>query len=35
MDRKEVIRERIILSLGIDVCGFGGVERFADAPINF
>lgn len=34
MDRKEVIRERI-LSLGVDVCGFGGVERFAEAPINF
>ena len=34
MDRKEVIREKII-GLGVDVCGFGGVERFAEAPINF
>lgn len=34
MDRKEVIREKI-LGLGVDVCGFGGAERFAEAPINF
>ncbi len=36
MDRKEVIREKILgLGGGVDVCGFGGVERFAEAPINF
>ena len=34
MVRKEAIREKI-LDLGADVCGFGGVERFAEAPINF
>ncbi len=34
MDRKETIREKI-LDLGVDVCGFGGVERFAEAPVNF
>ena len=34
MDRKEAIREKI-LGLGVDVCGFGGIERFAEAPINF
>ena len=34
MVRKDVIREKI-LGLGADVCGFGGMERFTDAPINF
>ena len=34
MLRKEVIREKI-LGLGADVCGFGGLERFSKAPINF
>ena len=34
MVRKEAIREKI-LDLGADVCGFGGVERFAEAPTNF
>lgn len=34
MDRKDVIREQI-LDLGADVCGFGGVERFDEAPVNF
>lgn len=31
---KEEIREKI-LELGADVCGFGGIERFTDAPENF
>lgn len=31
MDRKEAIREKI-LGLGVDVCGFGGIERFEEAP---
>ncbi len=31
---KEAIREKI-LHLGADVCGFGGMERFAEAPVNF
>lgn len=34
MIKKDVIRE-IILRLGADVCGFGGMERFAEAPANF
>lgn len=34
MTTKEAIRERII-SLGADVCGFGGIDRFAEAPENF
>ena len=34
MITKEEIRERI-LRLGADVCGFGGVERFAQAPSGF
>lgn len=34
MVRKDVIREKI-LGLGADVCGFGGMERFTEAPINF
>ena len=34
MITKETIRERI-LELGADVCGFGGMERFSDAPENF
>ena len=31
---KETIREKI-LALGADVCGFGKMERFADAPEGF
>lgn len=31
---KEDIREKV-LGLGADVCGFGGIERFAEAPENF
>ena len=34
MVRKDAIREKI-LGLGADVCGFGGMERFTEAPINF
>lgn len=34
MITKEVIREKI-LGLGADVCGFGAIERFAEAPENF
>lgn len=34
MIRKEILREKI-LDLGADACGFAGMERFADAPINF
>ena len=34
MVTKEVIREKI-LKLGADVCGFAGIERFAQAPGNF
>lgn len=34
MTTKDAIRDRI-LALGADVCGFGGIERFADAPENF
>lgn len=34
MVKKEAIREKII-RLGADVCGFGGMERFSEAPINF
>ena len=34
MIRKDAIREKI-LGLGADVCGFGGMERFTEAPINF
>ena len=34
MVEKEAIREKII-RLGADVCGFGGMERFSEAPINF
>ena len=31
---KDTIREKI-LGLGADVCGFGGMERFTEALINF
>ena len=31
---KEAIREKI-MGLGADICGFGGIERFAEAPENF
>lgn len=31
---KETIRE-LALSMGADVCGFAGIERFADAPAGF
>ncbi len=31
---KETLRRRI-LSLGADVCGFAGMERFADAPAGY
>lgn len=31
---KETIREKI-MGLGADICGFGGIERFAEAPENF
>lgn len=31
---KEKLRE-IILSLGADVCGFAGIDRFSDAPLGF
>ena len=34
MNKKQLIREKI-LSLGADVCGFAGIERFTDAPKNF
>lgn len=34
MINKEEIREKI-LALGADVCGFGEIERFDEAPINF
>ena len=34
MITKEAIRERI-LELGADVCGFGGMERFTQAPEGF
>ena len=34
MITKEEIREKI-LRLGADVCGFGGIERFAQAPSGF
>lgn len=32
MVRKDEIREKI-LGLGADVCGFGGMERFIEAPV--
>lgn len=34
MVRKDEIREKI-LGLGADVCGFGGMERFIEAPVDF
>lgn len=34
MERKEIMREKI-LGMGVDVCGFGGPERFTEAPIHF
>ena len=34
MVRKDAIREKI-LGLGADACGFGGMERFTEAPVNF
>ena len=34
MIMKETIREEI-LKLGADVCGFGNIERFVNAPRNF
>ena len=34
MIEKNAIREQI-LNLGADVCGFGGMERFSEAPVNF
>ena len=34
MVRKDAIREKI-LGLGADVCGFGEMERFTEAPIDF
>ncbi|MDD6733594.1 MAG: epoxyqueuosine reductase [Lachnospiraceae bacterium] len=34
MNMKETIRDKI-LNLGADVCGFGGMERFVQAPENF
>ena len=34
MVRKDAIREKI-LGLGADVCGFGGMERFIEAPVDF
>ena len=34
MVRKDEIREKI-LGLGADVCGFGGMERFTEAPTDF
>ena len=34
MIEKNEIRETI-MNLGADVCGFGGLERFTTAPVNF